>query len=72
MNPSADPDLTINDIQFTTAYFAKLIKETAGIYDATDPDLVAFRHDGGKLILWPGLADPTISPVGTIAYYQAV
>jgi Tannase and feruloyl esterase len=72
MNPVADPALTINDIQFTTAYFAKLMKETAGIYDATDPDLMAFRNDGGKLILWQGLADPAISPVGTIAYYQAV
>jgi Tannase and feruloyl esterase len=72
MNPVADPALTINDIQFTTAYFQKLMKETAGIYDATDPDLTAFRHDGGKLILWQGLADPAISPVGTIAYYQAV
>ena len=72
MNSGAEPDLTINDIQFTTAYFAKLMKETAGIYDATDPDLTAFRNDGGKLILWQGLADPAISPVGTIAYYQAV
>jgi hypothetical protein len=72
MGSGADPDLTINDIQFTTAYFQKLMKETAGIYDATDPDLTAFRDDGGKLILWQGLADPAISPVGTIAYYQAV
>jgi hypothetical protein len=72
MNSGAEPDLTINDIQFTTAYFAKLMSETAGIYDATDPDLTAFRNDGGKLILWQGLADPAISPVGTIAYYQAV
>jgi len=72
MNSGAEPDLTINDIQFTTAYFAKLMKETAGIYDATDPDLTAFRDDGGKLILWQGLADPAISPVGTIAYDQSV
>ena len=72
MGTGADPSLTINDIQFTTAYFKKLMKETAGIYDATDPDLTAFRDDGGKLILWQGLADPAISPVGTIAYYQAV
>ena len=72
MGSGADPDLTINDIQFTSAYFAKLMNETAGIYDATDPDLTAFRDDGGKLILWQGLADPAISPVGTIAYYQAV
>jgi feruloyl esterase len=72
MNSTADPNLTINDIQFTTAYFTRLMNETAGIYDATDPDLTAFRDDGGKLILWQGLADPAISPVGTIAYYQAV
>jgi feruloyl esterase len=72
MGPGADPNLTINDIQFTSAYFQKLMKETAGIYDATDPDLTAFKNDGGKLILWQGLADPAISPVGTIAYYQAV
>lgn len=72
MGNGASPDLTINDIQFTTAYFDKLMSQTAGIYDATDPDLTAFRDDGGKLILWQGLADPAISPVGTIAYYQAV
>ena len=72
MNSGAEPDLSINDIQFTAAYFQRLMQETAGIYDATDPDLSAFRNDGGKLILWQGLADPAISPVGTIAYYQAV
>ena len=48
------PALTINDIPFTTAYFDKLMKQTAGIYDATDPDLRAFRADGGKLLLWQG------------------
>ena len=37
MGPGADPSLTINDIQFTSAYFQKLMKETAGIYDATTP-----------------------------------
>jgi len=72
MGSGADPRLTINDIQFTTAYFEKLMKQTAGLYDATDPDLRAFRDHGGKLILWQGLADPAISPVGTVAYYQAV
>jgi len=72
VNEDAEPSLTINDIRFTTGYFDTLMRETAGIYDATDPDLRAFRDDGGKLILWHGLADPAISPVGTIAYYQAV
>ena len=27
---------------------------------------------GGKLIMWHGWADPAITPIGTIAYYQAV
>jgi feruloyl esterase len=72
VNKDAHPALTINDIRFTTAYFDKLMKQTAGIYDATDPDLRAFKAHGGKLLLWQGLADPAISPVGTIAYYQAV
>jgi hypothetical protein len=72
VNSDAHPALTINDIRFSTAYFDKLMKQTAGIYDATDPDLRAFKAHGGKLLLWHGLADPAISPVGTIAYYQAV
>lgn len=29
-------------------------------------------HAGGKLIIWHGLADAAISPIGTIAYHQAV
>jgi hypothetical protein len=41
-------------------------------FDATNPDLTAFRDAGGKLIIYHGLADPAISPIGTIAYYQAV
>lgn len=46
--------------------------DTAATFDATNPNLRPFRDAGGKLILWQGLADPAISPVGTIAYYQAV
>jgi tannase/feruloyl esterase len=42
VNKDAHPALTINHIQFTTAYFDKLMKQAAGIYDATDPDLRAF------------------------------
>jgi len=30
-----------------------------------------FAH-GGKLILWHGLADPSIPSLGTVAYYQAL
>src|SRR5205807_1742148 len=60
------------DVRFTDAEFNRLTRADDGMYDAIDPDLSAFRAAGGKLILWAGWADPAISPVGTVAYYQAV
>jgi len=40
---------------------------------ATDnPDLSAFERDGGKILIWHGLADQLIFPQGTIRYYQRV
>jgi hypothetical protein len=40
---------------------------------ATDnPDLSAFERDGGKILIWHGLADELIFPQGTIQYYQRV
>jgi feruloyl esterase len=40
---------------------------------ATDnPDLTQFRKDGGKILIWHGLADQLIFPQGTINYYQRV
>jgi Tannase and feruloyl esterase len=40
---------------------------------ATDnPDLGAFERDGGKILIWHGLADQLIFPQGTIQYYQRV
>jgi feruloyl esterase len=69
--PSARPSMTLNDLHYDSATFREISRQ-AGIYDATDPDLTAFRNAGGKLILWHGWADPAISPYGTIAYYNAV
>lgn len=44
------------------------------LFDATTPDLSAFAFEksGGKLLLWHGLADEHITPLGTIAYKQAL
>jgi feruloyl esterase len=42
------------------------------LLDATDPDLSAFRRAGGKLILWHGWADPSITAYRTLQYYRAV
>jgi hypothetical protein len=69
--PSARPSMTLRDLHYDSATFREIAQQ-AGIYDATDPDLTAFRAAGGKLVLWHGWADPAISPYGTIAYYQAL
>ncbi len=68
-NPPADYKLA--DISFDRAAFDRL-RPLHPLYDATNPDLSAFEKSGGKLILWHGLADQHISPLNTIAYYQAV
>jgi hypothetical protein len=70
--PGINPRLTLAGIPFTAAGFRQIMAASGATFDATDPDLRAFRDAGGKLILWHGLADPAISPIGTIAYYQAV
>ena len=40
--------------------------------DANDPDISAFRDRGGKLIVYHGWADPDISALSAIDYYEAV
>jgi hypothetical protein len=68
-NPPAS--FRLSDFRFTTAAYDKLLP-LAGIYDATDPDLSAFRRAGGKLIIYQGWADEKISPFGTVGYYKTV
>jgi feruloyl esterase len=45
---------------------------TAGVLNATDPDLGAFRKRGGKLILFHGWNDAALSAHETIGYFDAV
>ena len=61
----------LKDFHFTVAAFRTLLP-LAGIYDATDPVLSAFRNAGGKLIIWQGWADENLPPTGTVDYYKAV
>lgn len=68
-NPS--PDYSLADFHFDTATFARLAA-MHGLYDATNPDLSGFLAHHGKLLLWHGWADPHISPLNSIAYYEAV
>lgn len=62
---------TLDQLEFTEAFTAKLrVRHT--LNDATSPDLSAFKAAGGKLLLWHGWADEHITPIGTIAYYEAM
>ena len=42
------------------------------IFNNMSPDLTAFKSHGGKLIQYHGWADPDISPLNSINYYQSV
>lgn len=55
-----------------SSFFSTYLADNHPLYDATNPDLSAFKKAGGKLILWHGWADQHISPNYTIAYYEAV
>jgi hypothetical protein len=62
---------SLRDVQFTDAMYQQL-EIVGGIYNATDPDLRAFRAHGGKLIIYHGWADQAIPPFSTVDYYGAV
>jgi feruloyl esterase len=53
------------DVPFADAKLGKML-------DAFDPDLTSFERRGGKLILYHGWSDPSISPLNTINYYESV
>ena len=61
----------INDFAFDRATFTRATA-LHGLYGATDPDISRFASGGRKLILWHGWSDQHISPLNTIAYYEAV
>nr|WP_315787541.1 tannase/feruloyl esterase family alpha/beta hydrolase [Fischerella sp. JS2] len=70
--PKSPPaSFSYKDWQFTALGFERL-RPLGKVYNATNPNLKAFRDRGGKLILYHGWADPAIPPQGTLAYYQAV
>ncbi len=47
-------------------------KIAAGLLNATNPDLDAFKSKGRKLIVWHGWADPALTPLATVKYHEQV
>lgn len=65
----AAADLT--NFRFDAANF-QAVSELAPLYNAGNTDLRNFHHHGGKLILWQGWSDTSISPQISLAYYAGV
>jgi hypothetical protein len=61
----------VSDFLFNDQNFIR-VAELASLYNATNTDLKPFKAAGGRLIVWHGLADDSISPAGTIAYFKGV
>ncbi len=68
-NPPAS--FVLKDLKFTKQTLAELTK-LHPLYDSSNSSLQAFYAAGGKLILWHGWADPSITPLNTLAYHLAI
>ncbi|WP_327644724.1 tannase/feruloyl esterase family alpha/beta hydrolase [Micromonospora zamorensis] len=67
-----DPGAGYSLWDFDPSRDAAKLDRMAKVYNADTTDLDAFRRAGGKLMLYHGLADPLITPFGTIQYYEDV
>lgn len=65
-NIASMKDFPLNRDNFTA------VAELAPLYNAANTDLRSYQQRGGKLIIWHGLADDSISPAFSIAYYRGV
>ncbi len=69
--PGNEPIQSLTDFPLTAANF-KRVAELAPLYNATNTNLKPFMARGGKLILWHGLADDSVTPAFSVAYYRGV
>jgi len=65
-----DPDWTYKNYNYDS--LREDAKLAANTLNATNPDLTAFRKQGGKLLMFTGWTDAAISALGTIGYYDEV
>jgi hypothetical protein len=51
---------------------AEKLRPVSALLDATDPDLSRFRARGGKILMYYGWADPALTPLMGVGYYERV
>ena len=66
------PRAAIDPLKFDFDREPASLSRARKIYDATSPDLRAFKARGGKIVMWHGLADAAIMATSSIAYYREV
>ena len=54
------------------AFFKDTMRQVNPMMASENPDLSAFRNNGGKIVMWQGWADQLIMPQGSTMYYDAV
>jgi Tannase and feruloyl esterase len=52
--------------------FRQSVEEYSRVIATDDPNLNAFKGQGGKVIIWHGWSDQLIFPRGTVQYYKRV
>jgi pimeloyl-ACP methyl ester carboxylesterase len=69
-----NPDWNWQTLTYTQfdQLFAQSVREFSPVVATDNPNLTAFKHDGGKILIWAGLADELIPPEGITAYYRSV
>lgn len=67
-----DPGETYELTDFDFDKDPKRLEYMASVYDAGNPDLKAFRQNGGKLLMWHGWADAIVPPLVSVNYYRSV
>jgi Tannase and feruloyl esterase len=64
--------LNIDALSFDFDHDPPTLSRSRRIYDATSFDLRSFKAQGGKILMWHGLADGAVMATSSIGYFEGV